>query len=191
MFEKVFVKNQIFTIPNLLSAIRLVLIPFIVTTFFKGHYTTALILTAVSAFTDVIDGRIARHFNMISDLGKMLDPLADKLTEGALIICLISRYKLMIALLMVMACKETMMVVMGLKALKNDSVNSARWYGKVCTVFLYAVMMALLLFVKIPRPVANGLIIACMVMAIFTMIMYIRFYRDVLQQLENEKNQKA
>ncbi len=191
MFEKVFVKNQIFTIPNLLSAIRLVLIPFIVITFFKGHYTTALILTAVSAFTDVIDGRIARHFNMISDLGKMLDPLADKLTEGALIICLISRYKLMIALLMVMACKETMMVVMGLKALKNDSVNSARWYGKVCTVFLYAVMMALLLFVKIPRPVANGLIIACMVMAIFTMIMYIRFYRDVLQQLENEKNQKA
>lgn len=191
MFEKVFVKNQIFTIPNLLSAIRLVLIPFIVITFFKGHYTTALILTAVSAFTDVIDGRIARHFNMISDLGKMLDPLADKLTEGALIICLISRYKLMIALLMVMACKETMMVVMGLKALKNDSVNSARWYGKVCTVFLYTVMMALLLFVKIPRPVANGLIIACMVMAIFTMIMYIRFYRDVLQQLENEKNQKA
>ena len=191
MFEKVFVKNQIFTIPNLLSAIRLVLIPFIVITFFKGHYTTALILTAVSAFTDVIDGRIARHFNMISDLGKMLDPLADKLTEGALIICLISRYKLMIALLMVMACKETMMVVMGLKALKNDSINSARWYGKVCTVFLYAVMMALLLFVKIPRPVANGLIIACMVMAIFTMIMYIRFYRDVLQQLENEKNQKA
>ena len=191
MFEKVFVKNQIFTIPNLLSAIRLVLIPFIVTTFFKGHYTTALILTAASAFTDVIDGRIARHFNMISDLGKMLDPLADKLTEGALIICLISRYKLMIALLMVMACKENMMVVMGLKALKNDSVNSARWYGKVCTVFLYAVMMALLLFVKIPRPVANGLIIACMVMAIFTMIMYIRFYRDVLQQLENEKNQKA
>ena len=182
MFEKVFTKKQVLTIPNLLSLFRMILIPFIVYFYFTGRYTTAIILLAVSAFSDVIDGPIARHFNMVSDLGKMLDPLSDKLTEGALIICLISRYKLMIILLLVMIAKETMMVTMGLKAMQIDSINSARWYGKVCTVLLYATVLALLIFVKIPRLLANGLIIACIVTAIFTMIMYYRFYTNILKE---------
>ena len=83
MFEKVFQKGQVFTVPNLLSLFRLILIPFIVVYYFTGPQTVAIVLIAVSAFTDVIDGRIARRFHMISNLGKILDPLADKLTEGA------------------------------------------------------------------------------------------------------------
>ena len=90
--------------------------------------------------------------------------------------------KLMILLLLVMIAKETMMVTLGLKAMQKNSINSARWYGKVCTVLLYATMLALLIFVRIPRGLANGLIIACVVMALFTMFMYYRFYSNVLKQ---------
>ena len=182
MFERVFVKNGVLTIPNLLSVFRIVLIPFIMFSYFKGNFTSAIVLTAISAFSDVIDGPIARHYNMISDLGKMLDPLADKLTEGALIICLISRYKLMICLLIVMIIKETCMVLMGLKAMQKDSINSARWYGKVCTVLLYATMGLLLLIPQMPRVIANGMILACIVVALFTLVMYIRFYRGILKE---------
>ncbi len=183
MLKKYFVKSQVMTLPNLLSLFRLVLIPFIMIAFFRGQNLRAIILVAVSAFTDVVDGRIARHFNMTSDLGKMLDPLADKLTEGALIVCLISRYKLMIILLILMAAKETMMVVMGLRAMKKDSVNSAKWYGKACTVILYASMLALLIFPQIPHNAANAIIIFCMAVALFTMVMYARFYTGILKQL--------
>lgn len=182
MFEKVFTKSQVLTIPNLLSLVRLILIPCIVITYFRQQYTASLILIAISAFSDVIDGPIARHFDMASDLGKMLDPLADKLTEGALIICLATRYKLMIVLFLVMAAKEALMVIMGLKAMKKDSINSARWYGKVYTVLIYAVIMALLLFTRIPVRWANTMIVVCIGVAVFTMIMYYRFYHQIIQE---------
>ena len=119
MLEKVFQKSQVWTIPNIMSLFRLILIPFIIVYYFTGHYTVAIVLIAISALSDVLDGPIARHFNMISDLGKILDPLADKLTEGALLVCLAFRYKLMIVLFLVMALKEFFMVKLGLKAISQ------------------------------------------------------------------------
>ena len=84
-------KKEIFTIPNLLSLFRLCLIPLIVYEYCSVQNTTlAVLFIALSALTDVLDGKIARRFNMVSDVGKVLDPIADKLTQAALIICLIS-----------------------------------------------------------------------------------------------------
>ena len=182
MLEKVFQKDQIWTIPNILSMFRLLLIPFIIVFYFTGHYTISIILIAVSAFSDVIDGPIARKFNMISDLGKILDPLADKLTEGALLICLTTRYKLMIVLFLMMALKETFMVLLGLKAIQQGTVISAQWYGKVYTVLVYATVLALLIFTKIPHNVGNIMICVCIGIAVSTLIMYIIFYRRIIRK---------
>ena len=91
--RRFFKKNQILTIPNLLSVVRLALIPVIVWLYsVEKNYYGAIGVIALSAATDIVDGWIARHFNMVSDFGKALDPLADKLTQAALLLCLLSKY---------------------------------------------------------------------------------------------------
>lgn len=92
-------KKQIFTIPNLLSTFRIVLAFVFLAAFYqsgasgRSNLLTAIIL--LSALTDFLDGKIARKFNMVSELGKILDPIADKITQGVLILCLMKEYSLL------------------------------------------------------------------------------------------------
>ena len=93
-------RSQIYTIPNMLSLLRLALIPVYCTVYLRAqthtdHFIAATIL-AVSCLTDLIDGQIARRFQMISTLGKILDPLADKLTQLALLVCLSTKYPILL-----------------------------------------------------------------------------------------------
>ncbi len=177
-------KKNILTIPNLLSLIRILLIPFIIRLYCVDMaYTQAVMLIAVSALTDLMDGRIARRFNMVSDVGKILDPVADKLTQASLVICLISRYPQMWGLLALFAVKEGMMLLWGYLTLKHtDTVNSAKWYGKLSTVVLYAVMMTLMLLIHIPVSAANGLMLLCAGVMLLSLVMYARFYNAILRQ---------
>ncbi len=94
--HRIFSKDQVLTIPNLLNVIRLVLIPLIVWLYVgKQAYSAAVIVILISGATDIIDGAIARRFHMVSDLGKILDPVADKLTQAAVILCLAVKYRCM------------------------------------------------------------------------------------------------
>ena len=85
-------KREVFTIPNLLSLFRIILIPIYISIYLHARraedYYLAGAILALSCLTDMIDGKIARHFNMISTLGKILDPIADKATQFAMIVCL-------------------------------------------------------------------------------------------------------
>ena len=93
MENKRFSKKNILTIPNLISLFRILLIPLIILLYCgKKHYTATIMVITISGASDIIDGKIARKFNMVSDVGKVLDPVADKLTQAALVICLIARY---------------------------------------------------------------------------------------------------
>ena len=178
------VKNQILTIPNLLSLFRVILIPFIVWSYFALETPyVALGLIVLSAITDIVDGIIARKCNMVSDFGKIFDPIADKLTQGTVIICLILKYPLMISLIVAFVIKEVIMGIMGLvTARKYGEVNSAKWYGKANTVLLYSVMGLLILFPQINVTLANVLIIVCHVFALFSLLMYVRFYRKIWKE---------
>ena len=100
--------GRIVTLPNLLSFFRLCLVPELILQYTRpGGSRRVLILLAVSALTDVLDGRTARRFGMVSDLGKALDPLADKLTQAAMLFCLARRFPLMLLPLTLLAVKET------------------------------------------------------------------------------------
>ncbi len=184
--HKIFNKKQILTIPNILSFFRLALVPLIIWVYVGlEDYILAIILVVLSGVTDVVDGSIARKFNMISDFGKMLDPVADKVTQGCLIICLISKYKLMIPLIALFIIKEGIMLLMGILVYKkHDSVNSAKWYGKLNTVVLYAVTVLLIMFPAIPEAVANVLIIACGALILFSLVRYALFYKPLLKEVE-------
>ena len=176
--RRVFKKDQILTIPNLLSVIRLLMIPVIVWLYMiKEQYGTAVFVIFLSGLTDVADGIIARKFHMVSDFGKILDPVADKLTQFTVIVCLTKTYDWMMALVILFFIKEICMAAMGYVVMKKkDSVNSAKWYGKANTVLLYTVMMLLILIPGIPMSIANIMIALCGFMMLLSLILYIRFY---------------
>ena len=172
--KEIFCKRQILTIPNLLSVVRLLLIPVIIWLYSveKNHYA-AIGVILLSGVTDIVDGIIARRFHMISDFGKALDPLADKLTQAALLICLLSKYPLIWALIFVFGLCEISKFTLGIIiAKKYDEVNGAKWYGKVNTVIIYATMMALILFPEMSGILANTLMLLCGAVMIAAHVLY-------------------
>lgn len=191
--HRLFKKKEILTVPNLLSLFRLALIPVIVWLYSKAKlYYAAAGVIVLSGLSDIVDGFIARRFNMVSDFGKILDPVADKLTQAALLFCLLSRYKLMWALIAVFAVREIVMIIMGLVTIKkSDEVNSAQWYGKVNTVVLYSVMMLLILFPSIPDAAANVMICVSGAVIIMSLVLYARFYFKFLRNCAQSKGVNA
>lgn len=182
--HRIFKKDQILTIPNLLSVVRLLLIPVIVWLYCgKQEYTAAVVVILLSGITDIADGIIARKYHMVSDFGKILDPIADKLTQAAIILCLTYNYPLMWVLIALFAIKEICMGLLGIVAIKKtDSVNGAKWYGKINTVVLYAVMMLLIFFQGMPVALANTLIFLCGCMMVISFLLYANFYKILLKK---------
>ena len=174
-------KEQVFTIPNFMSFFRLVLIPFIIWDYLRGEYGIAAGLVLVSAATDILDGVIARIFGMVSDLGKVLDPLADKLTQGALMICLLTRYRYIWPVFALLAVKEISMSVLGSIAIRRrGTVHSAKWFGKLCTVVLEGSMIILVLFPNLPETAVIALLgLSCAAM-VFSLLMYTIFWIHII-----------
>ena len=174
----------------MLSFSRLLMIPLIIWLYItKQYYYGAFALVVLSGLTDLLDGKIARRFNMVTDLGKILDPFADKLTQAALIICLCTRYRWMWALIALFVIKELVSAALAYLSLQaSGQVSGAQWFGKVNTGLLYAVMIFLILFPNIPLAAANGLIALCAASLMIAFVLYVRFFWDlVLQGLEKLK----
>lgn len=125
-------KKELLSIPNLMGYFRLIMIPVFVWLYLRAStdadYYRAAIVMGISSITDMFDGMIARKFNMITEFGKLLDPLADKLTHGAILLCLWSRYPLILLLLVLFVLKEGFMLVMGaVKLREGKKLNGAKW----------------------------------------------------------------
>lgn len=189
---KLFRDGKIWTIPNMMSFFRLILVPFIIWAYVGCHNTTlTIILLAVSALTDVLDGRIARRFNMVSDLGKALDPVADKLTQVCVVLCLAFSYPLLWILLGLCVLRESCMAILGYITIrKTNKVPSARWYGKVSTVMLYAAALALLIFPNMPAWLSTLLIVLCIVCVFTALILYALYFTGLWKQADAEKASK-
>ena len=166
--------KQIATIPNLLSLGRIILIPLFMWLYCVKHepiWTAAVLL--LSGLTDVADGFIARRYHMVSDFGKALDPIADKVTQGAKLLCLISRFPRMTVPFVLLLIKEAVIGVTSLLAIrKTGRVESADWHGKTTTVLLYGTMTLHLLWADIPAVVSDALIAACVLMMLISFILY-------------------
>ncbi len=149
--------NKTITVPNILSFIRLCLIPVILWEYiFLKKYILAAVTVIISGITDIVDGFIARKFNMVSHVGRILDPVADKLTQMAVIACLCSRYIMMVVPLAILVVKELANGIIALVMLKRtgNTINS-RWHGKLATVILYVMMVTHLFWVNIPTFVSD------------------------------------
>ena len=166
--------KKIITIPNLLSTFRILLIPVIVWLYCgKQDYPLAAGVLVLSGVTDVTDGFIARRFHMVSDLGKVLDPIADKLTQTAALGCLLTRFPAVWWLLGVLVVKETVMAVMGLLVIRRTgAVFSAAWHGKLAACVLYAVIFAHIVWYDIPPAVSCAMALAGAAGILLTLTLY-------------------
>ncbi len=167
-------KKQIITIPNILSLCRLLMIPFLIWLYcFKENYLGTAILLAISGLTDIIDGYIARRFDMVSDFGKIFDPIADKLTQAAMLICLVTRFNFMVLPLSILVIKEMFAAITGIMVIKKSGkVDSAVWHGKVTTALLYGTMGLHIVWFNIPMLLSDILIVICSVMQILSCCLY-------------------
>ena len=167
-------KQKIFTIPNLLSAFRIGLIPVLAWLYCrKQDYALTTGVLILSGLTDVVDGFIARRFHMISDLGKILDPVADKLTQAVMLFCLVTRFRAMLIPLSLMVVKEIFAAVTGLMAIhKTGVVKGADWHGKVNTCLLYAMMLVHLIWYDLSPVISNFSIGLCTLMMLVSFVLY-------------------
>lgn len=181
-------KHKIVTIPNILSLFRLLLIPVIVWLYIvKEDPVLTTVILALSGITDIVDGIIARKCHMISDFGKAFDPVADKLTQIAMLFCLVSRFKWMLLPLCVMVIKEVTAGILGLLVIrKTGKVDGAVWHGKATTVSLYSMMIIHLIWYNIPGVISGILIGACTALALLSAFMYSRENVRILLGKKNE-----
>lgn len=190
------------TIPNWLSFIRIALIPVFVVLFLKGHILTAVIIMTVAALTDLFDGKIARKFNQVSNLGKILDPIADKLSQMAIVIVLIVTYwsSALKYLFMLFIAKELVMLLGGaiLLALGMRPTAAEMW-GKVATNVFYIGMIIILAIGEngalckllggfcLPTPITWAIVIIAVISAFVSLFGYAPGF---IRQLKENKAKK-
>ena len=148
--EFIMVKFEKRLIPNYLTILRLILVPIIFGLILYDHYTLAIIFYIIASITDVLDGFIARKYNLISDFGKLMDPLADKVTQIGTILALILKRIIPYWILIILSLKEITMVIVASVLFKKKIVTvHSKWYGKAATVILFVAIVFTLLSEKI------------------------------------------
>lgn len=186
---KLFHDGKIWTIPNVMSFFRLLLVPIIIWSYLGLQNTTlTIVLLIVSGLTDVLDGRIARKFHMVSDLGKVLDPIADKLTQVSIVFCLSLSHPLLWILLGICVVREPCIGLLAYTTMqKTNTVPCAKWYGKLSTFVLDATTLALLVFPQMPQWLANTLIGISMFCVVLALLLYARYHMGVWKQAETRQ----
>lgn len=186
-------KKDILTIPNLLSLFRLLLIPVYVILYLHAEepadYFIAAAVLAVSCLTDMIDGKIARHFHMISNVGKILDPIADKTTQFTLIVCLTIRYPILLILVCLFVIKEGFQLIAGFRILRRGEILSgALISGKICTTVLFVSLIVLVLVPQVSQTtlyVITGLDCVFMLISFFDYAKLYFTHGSMIQSLDD------
>lgn len=185
-----FSKKDLWTIPNILCYIRFLLIPAFVILYIKattpGEYLRAAIIVFISGMTDFLDGFIARKYHMITDLGKLIDPIADKLTQASLIFVLIVKIKWMYLLLITFLVLQLFLVIAGLIMLKKGTkLNGSKWFGKISTTVFYAVMLILVAMPTLNYHTTNALMLVCGAFLFLSLLLYMKEYILMYRKIKN------
>lgn len=167
-------KNKILTIPNILTISRFFMIPpFVWLYVYEKNYPAAAVILLLSGLTDVLDGYIARKFNMSSDFGKAVDPIADKLTQVTMLICLMSRFSFMWIPVSLLFVKELILGITSLLAIKKTKeVHGAQWHGKAATCVIYSMILVHVVWYGIPYAVSRAFLAASVLMMLISCFYY-------------------
>lgn len=173
-------------IPNILSLIRILLIPVFIYLYLNGYKGQAILVLIASGFSDMADGIIARRFGLITELGKLLDPIADKLNQGAIAVCLALNFSQVAPLFALFVVKELCMLIGGFVLLHSGKKPiAARWWGKLATAVFYVVMAVILVFgdnvvgLKLPDYMITVLVAAAAAFMLFSFVNYIPVFMKI------------
>lgn len=166
-------------IPNILTIIRFLLIPIIIFSVFTGNYILAFIFFTLSGITDIADGCIARKFNLISNFGKLMDPLADKLTQITILTSLVITNIIPMWILIIVLLKEFIMICGASFLYGKDVVVYSKWYGKLATVLFYIAIVTSLVLKQFEvtgvfEHLDYGLYCLALFATVFSLIMYVK-----------------
>ncbi len=175
------------TVPNVLSLLRIGILPVFIILYIRSCAmdSTALMYTAfgllvVSGLTDCFDGFIARRFHQESEIGKLLDPVADKLTQVAVLIALTTQYREFLPLLVICTVKEMLQGLGGIIVLgKGVEMRSSKWYGKVSTVVFYVAVAAIVLWKDMPHWLVVALVALVAVLMLFAFVRYLQLFLTI------------
>jgi len=188
--------SYIFNVPNTLSFLRILLVPFMAYFLLNNQIFLAFLMVALSGLSDAFDGYFARKLNQVTELGKMLDPIADKLTQVVATVCIAVKFPQLIGILVVFVIKEVLMS-MGAAYLmhKNKKPGAARWYGKAATVLFYFSVAVIVLmdafFTVEPKVfyVVSGVLLG--LTAVMMLYAFVRYGMMFLQLLKSEDPKDA
>ena len=194
-------KNIQKNIPNILTILRFILIPIILYFIFTGHYLLGFIFFTISGITDILDGAIARKFNLVTNFGKLMDPLADKLTQISVLATLVFQKIIPFWILVVVLLKELLMIIGASFLYGKELVVSSRWFGKLATVLFYIAIVCSFIITswnniaEVPTNTISPLphfdlwiYYLALVATIFSLVMYyITFYKQGYLKKENLK----
>lgn len=171
-------------IPNTLTVLRFLFIPIIIDFIFKGNYLLAFIFFTISGITDILDGFIARKFNFVSNFGKLMDPLADKLTQICVLGSLVIVKIIPIWILLIVMLKELIMIIGASFLYGKNVVVYSKWYGKLATVLFYLAIVISLITKQLGitgfwSNLDMTIYCLALIATIFSLIMYIKcLYQD-------------
>lgn len=191
-----FSKKDLYTVPNLLTYFRLLLVPvfcivYLKSTTLAGHIW-AIVVVLASGLSDVLDGIIARKTGQVTDLGKIIDPVADKAMQFAMLFCVVFKYHLVLILLIIYAVKELISLCFSSYLFAHDkNIGGAQWYGKLCTVILYIVMFIFIVVPNVEQPASSILIACSAAFMLLSFIMYMQAYIKMLIQLKKEPEEAS
>ncbi len=192
-------------IPNILTILRFILIPFIVVFIAFNNYIAAFVVLTISGITDILDGFIARKFNFITNFGKLIDPLADKTTQISVLITLALKDVIPFWILLVVFLKEFLMIAGASFLYGKELVVSSKWYGKLTTVLFYIAIVSSFLIYTWNTPLIGHpeystpmlpqfdiyIYYLALASTIFSLVMYFQaFYRQGYLKKENLKIQE-
>ena len=187
-FISYFKKNL--TIPNLLSLIRLAIIIPLVISLLNRRYIETGIYLLISGLSDMFDGAIARKFNQITQLGKILDPIADKLTLIAVVVCIAFLFPEVCPVVVILMSKDILMLIGGAILLcMKIRPPAAKWYGKVATAIFY-VSITTMVFLSAVFHYKNDILnLILMSLTVIAMIVAFVSYAIIFVKLiKNRKN---
>ena len=188
--------SYIFNVPNTLSFLRILLVPFMAYFLLNNQIFLAFLMVALSGLSDAFDGYFARKLNQVTELGKMLDPIADKLTQVVATVCIAVKFPQLIGILVLFVVKEVLMS-MGAAYLmhKNKKPGAARWYGKAATVLFYFSVAVIVLMDAFFTVETKGFYVVSGVLRGLTAVMmlyaFVRYGMIFLQLLKSEDPKDA
>ena len=188
-------KKVLFNIPNCFCFFRILLIPLFLYVYFvadfKNRYLVAAFVLVISGISDFLDGFIARKFNMVTDFGKFIDPVADKLTQFVVAITLLFSYPLAWVLLIIIILKDLMLAIVGLYLYDYGlKITGASWWGKIATAYFYVIVIVLI-GLHIPNTVISFvLIITGSVLMLLSFILYAKELRYMVKEKDKLLNEQ-